>query len=169
MSDDDGASALAPVLDDDTQRLLATVLGRAKADGVSLATAESCTGGMLASLLTDVKGMSGLFERGYVVYSDPAKCQLLGIEPDVLELHGAVSGEIAVAMAEGALEHSEADIAVSTTGYADDGPRPGLVHFGCARRGRGTLHRVEEFGAIGRDGVRLSCVRVVLEMLDSML
>ncbi len=124
---------------------------------------------MLASLLTDVKGASGVFERGFVVYSDPAKCELLGLRQSDIDRCGAVSEEVAIAMAEGALQRSRADLAVATTGWADDGPEPGLVHFALAADGRPTRHRVERFGAIGRGPVRVGSMRVALEMMDAVL
>jgi nicotinamide-nucleotide amidase len=163
------AESFSPILPDDVEDLLRSVLERAAARDLSLATAESCTGGMLASLLTDVKGASGVFERGFVVYSDPAKCELLGLVQTDIDRCGAVSEEVAVAMAEGALHRSRADVAVSTTGYADDGPEPGLVHFGCAVADGPTAHRAERFGAIGRGPVRIESMRVALEMLDEVV
>ena len=159
----------SPVLPDDVEDLVRAVLERVAAAELSLATAESCTGGMLASILTDVQDLSGVFERGFVVYSDPAKCELLGLAQADIDRCGAVSEEVAVAMAEGALANSKADIAVSTTGYADDGPEPGLVHLACARRGGLTTHREERFGAIGRGPVRIASMRVALQMIDEVL
>ena len=159
----------SPLLPDDVEDLVRAVLERVAAAELSLATAESCTGGMLASVLTDVQDLSGVFERGFVVYSDPAKCELLGLAQADIDRCGAVSEEVAIAMAEGALAHSLADIAVSTTGYADDGPEPGLVHFGCARRDGPTIHREERFGTIGRGPVRIASMRVAVQMIDSVL
>lgn len=159
----------SPVLPDDVEGLVRAVLERVGDRELSLATAESCTGGMLASVLTDVQDLSGVFERGFVVYSEPAKCELLGLAQADIDRCGVVSEEIARAMAEGALANSLADIAVSTTGYADDGPEPGLVHFGCARKGGSTTHREERFGAIGRGPVRIECIRVALQMIDEAL
>lgn len=166
----DGATeSYSPLLPDDVEDLVRAVLERVAAAELSLTTAESCTGGMLASVLTDVQDLSGVFERGFVVYSDPAKCELLGLAQAEIDRCGAVSEEVAVAMAEGALGNSLADIAVSTTGYADDGPEPGLVHFACARRDGPTIHREERFGAIGRGPVRIESMRVALQMIDSVL
>lgn len=139
-----------------------------------LVTAESCTGGLLAALLTDVPGLSHIFECGVVAYSDEAKSDLLGIERDKIESCGAVSKEIALAMAEGALLRSEAAIAISITGFAgppgdgEDGEE-GLVHFACARRDGETGHREERFGAIGRDGVRVAALEIALEMVEQAL
>jgi len=139
-----------------------------------LATAESCTGGLLAALLTDVPGCSHIFERGFVVYSKQAKCDLLGIERNRVESCGAVSEEIAVAMAKGAIARSHADIALSITGYAgppgekEDGEE-GLVHFACARKNGKITHREEHFGEVGRQGVRLASLEVALEMIEEAL
>lgn len=134
------------------------VLSAAKAAGLMVATAESCTGGMVAAALTDVAGSSAVVERGFVTYSNTAKQQMLGVQPDTLEAHGAVSEEVAREMAEGALDHSEADVAVSITGIAGpggSGHKPeGRVCFGLARVGRVTQVETVEFGALGRAEVR---------------
>lgn len=159
---------LYPVLPDEVDRAARDLLEAACARKLSLATAESCTGGMLASLLTDVEGVSSTFERGFVTYSIEAKCELLGLARDFVEQCGAVSQEVAVAMAEGALAASHADIALSITGFAGPGgpdDEPGLVHFACARAGRETAHREKHFGDIGRGPTRIECMRVALEML----
>lgn len=166
------AETLSPVLPDDIDAAARRVLKKACDAELSLTAAESCTGGMLASLLTDVEGVSSAFERGFVVYSVDAKCELLHIARDTVEQCGAVSEEVAVAMAEGALQASHADIALSITGFAGPGKpgdEPGLVHFACARQGRETAHREEHFGDIGRGGVRIACMRVALEMIEAML
>ena len=159
---------LSPVLPDEVDRAARHVLEAACAKKLSLATAESCTGGMLASLLTDVEGVSSTFERGFVTYSIEAKCELLGLAREFVEQCGAVSREVAVAMAEGALAGSHADVALSITGFAGPaGPEdePGLVHFACARKGRETAHREKHFGDIGRGPIRIECMAVALEML----
>ena len=147
------------------------VLERACELGCTLATAESCTGGMVASLLTDVVGCSHAFERGYVAYTDGSKTDMLGVSPALLDRHGAVSRPVAIAMAEGALARSGAHFAFAVTGFA--GPagdaEEGLVHFACARRGGDTLHREAHYGPIGRGGVRLACLRVAIEMFDEVL
>ena len=157
------------MLPDDVERLARRVLEQASEAQLSLATAESCTGGMIASLLTDVPDLSGCFERGFVVYSEQSKCELLGVSQLVIDRFGVVSEEVARSMADGALARSDADLAVSTTGYADDGPEPGLVHFAAARRDGPTIHRVERFGAIGRGPVRIASMRVALSLLDELL
>lgn len=147
------------------------LLKRACDADLMLATAESCTGGLLASLLTDVQGCSHAFERGFVTYTEEAKQEMLGVPANMLEKHGAVSESVARAMAEGAIEHSGADIAVSITGFA--GPteegEEGLVHFACARRGRDTIHREAHYGAIGRGGVRIESLKAAAEMIEEMM
>jgi len=135
-----------------------------------LATAESCTGGMVAAALTDIAGSSSVFERGFVTYSNAAKAECLGVPMALIEAHGAVSEAVARAMAEGALAHSRADLAVSVTGVAGPGggtasKSEGLVHFACARRGGVPTHARLEFGPLGRDRVRKASVKQVLEML----
>lgn len=163
---------LAQTLEAPIDTLVQQVLGEACDRGLTLATAESCTGGLLASVLTDVKGMSHAFERGFVTYTDEAKSELLGVPAEVIERHGAVSEPVARAMAEGALEHSRADIAVSVTGYAD-GAAPegqaGLVFLAAARRGRPTQINKKEFGELGRERVREHAVAVGLELFRSQI
>jgi nicotinamide-nucleotide amidase len=138
--------------------------------GLTFASAESCTGGLLASLVTAVPGASDMFDRGFVTYSNEAKVECLGVSRELLERFGAVSAEVAAAMAEGVLAHSRADIALSVTGIAGPGggspAKPvGLVEFGIARRG-GRVATVERrFGDIGRDGVRAASLDVALELL----
>ncbi|MBM9594278.1 CinA family protein [Rhodobacteraceae bacterium MCCB 386] len=154
------------------QERILRVLERACDEGILLATAESCTGGLLASLLTDVDGCSHAFDRGFVVYTDEAKRQMLGVPADMLERHSAVSKPVAIAMAEGAIASSSAEIAVSITGFAGpggEGAEEGLVHFGCARRGRETVHREERFGALGRGGVRLRCIETGVTLYEEMM
>src|SRR5580698_9159128 len=150
----------------------AELVDRYKAAGLMAATAESCTGGLIAALLTEIPGSSSVLERGFVVYSNAAKQELLGVPSDTLARHGAVSSETAVAMAEGALRASRAEVAVSVTGIAgpDGGTaaKPvGLVHFACARRGKPTVAREERFGDIGREEVRLASVGVALDLLEA--
>jgi nicotinamide-nucleotide amidase len=137
------------------------------------ATAESCTGGMIAAALTDPPGASHVFDRGFVTYSNAAKIELLGVEPELFDIHGAVSEAVARAMAEGALHRSAAHVAVSVTGVAGPGGTPrkpeGLVHFACASRWAETAHVRREFGPIGRDAVRDASVDVALGMLREAL
>lgn len=150
----------------------ADLIARYRAAELMAATAESCTGGLIAALLTEIPGSSDVLERGFVVYSNAAKQDLLGVPAETLARYGAVSGETARAMAEGALRASRAEVAVSVTGIAgpDGGTaaKPvGLVHFACAKLGALTVVREERFGDIGRDAVRLASVRVGLELLDA--
>jgi nicotinamide-nucleotide amidase len=160
---------LSPVLPNETEEAARRLLRKASERGLLLATAESCTGGMLASLLTDVQGVAHAFERGFVTYTNEAKNEMLGVPMDLIEEKDAVSREVAIAMAEGALERSRAHIALSITGFADSGDEPGLVHFGCARAGRATAHREEHFGPGGRGATRVKCMKVAVEMMTEML
>jgi len=128
-----------------------------------LVTAESCTGGMIAGTLTEIAGSSDVVDRGFVTYSNEAKQDMLGIPPALIREHGAVSEPVAVAMAEGALRNSRADIAVSVTGVAGPGggteTKPvGLVHIACARRGRDTVHQRHLFADRGRGWIRQETV-----------
>jgi nicotinamide-nucleotide amidase len=148
------------------------LLDRCRAAGLKLATAESCTGGLVAGLLTEIPGSSAVVERGFVTYSNAAKQECLGVPEATIRAHGAVSEETARAMAEGALRASHADVAVSITGIAGpDGGTPekpvGLVWFACARRGGATFARSNRFGDIGRGPVRLASVAVALGLLES--
>lgn len=160
---------LSPVLPNDVEEATRVFLAKASERELTLATAESCTGGMLASLLTDVQDVAHTFDRGFVTYSEEAKTEMLGIPMELIESEGAVSKAVAIAMAEAALERSRANMALSITGFADKGEEPGLVHFACARAGRKTTHREEHFGGIGRGGTRIACMRVAIEMMTDML
>ncbi|MPQ93930.1 CinA family protein [Thioclava sp. JE_KL1] len=134
------------------------VLDACKARGLMVATAESCTGGMVAAALTDIPGSSAVVERGFVTYTNDAKREMLGVSAESLDAHGAVSEPVAREMAEGALSHSHAQIAVAITGIAGPGGsefKPeGRVCFGLAREGAETQVETVEFGALGRDKVR---------------
>ncbi|MCR9147194.1 MAG: CinA family protein [Rhodobacteraceae bacterium] len=134
------------------------ILDAAKARGVMIATAESCTGGMVSAALTDIAGSSAMFERGFVTYTNRAKTEMLGVSPDTLTAHGAVSEQVARDMAEGALARSGAALAVSITGIAGPGGsehKPeGRVCFGLARVGCPTSTETQDFGAPGREHVR---------------
>ncbi|MEX0328652.1 MAG: CinA family protein [Ruegeria sp.] len=145
------------------------LLDRAKAQGVMIATAESCTGGMVAAALTDIPGSSAVVERGFVTYTNAAKQEMLGVRSDTLAAHGAVSEEVAQEMAEGALGHSQAQLAVSVTGIAGPGGseyKPeGRVCFGLAAKGQPTQTETVEFGALGRDNVRKAARDHALQML----
>lgn len=162
------AEELSTAIPDRLERKLHALLDRAVELDVTLATAESCTGGLVASLLTDVEGAGRAFERGFVVYSVAAKCELLGLAREQIEDCGAVSKPVALAMAEGAIANSNADAAVAITGFAGPGgpdDEPGLVHLACRRRGGGIAHREEHFGDIGRGPVRLAAAEVAIDML----
>ena len=159
---------LSPTLPQDVEQLVTVVLAAACDRELKLVTAESCTGGLLASLLTDVDGSAHAFERGFVTYTEEAKTELLGVPTDMLARHTAVSAPVAEAMAKGALDGSRGHIALSITGYAGrggEGQEPGLVFFGIARAGRPVRVEERHFGDVGRGEVRLACLRQALEML----
>ena len=145
----------------------------ARAKGVMIATAESCTGGLLSGAITDVPGSSDVFDRGFVTYSNAAKHDMLGVDPQLIATHGAVSEEVAMGMAEGALRRSNADVAVSVTGIAGPGGsefKPeGRVCFGLAATGKSTLAETVDFGAKGRDAVRARSVAHALSLLGDSL
>jgi len=160
--------ALPDHLDEQAERLMYRLCDRE----LTVATAESCTGGMLAALLTDIEGAGRGFERGFVTYTKQSKSELLGIEPNLLDQNEAVSEVVARAMAEGALKRSQADVAIGVTGFAGPaGPHneEGLVHFALARRNGRTLHREMHFGSVGRGTVRVNSLKVMLEMLEQAL
>lgn len=144
-------------------------LAKLKAAGMMAAAAESCTGGLVAGALTDVPGSSAVFERGFVTYSNEAKIQLLGVNPELIAEHGAVSEAVARAMAEGALAAAPVDVAVAVTGVAGPGGTPakpeGLVHFAMARKGLRTRALYREFGPRGRLAVRWASVELALDLL----
>ncbi|WP_170595324.1 CinA family protein [Ruegeria arenilitoris] len=150
---------------------VAELLDRAKALNVMIATAESCTGGMVAAALTDIPGSSAVVDRGFVTYTNAAKQGMLGVRAETLAAHGAVSEEVAREMAEGALAHSQAQLAVSITGIAGPGGsefKPeGRVCFGLAVKGRPTLTETVEFGAAGRANVRRAARDHALKLLEN--
>jgi len=155
-------------------KLAETLLAEARAKRIKIATAESCTGGLVAAALTEIPGSSDVFDRGFIPYSNEAKIEDLGVVVDTLDKFGAVSAATAVAMAEGALANSKAQIAIAVTGVA--GPsggtekKPiGLVHFAAARRGGATDTEVRRFGDIGRHQIRIASVEVALTMLRGLL
>jgi nicotinamide-nucleotide amidase len=154
---------------DDVQDLAAAVIAAAAVRGWTVATAESCTGGLVVGALTGVAGSSAVVDRGFVTYSNAAKSALLGVEPALIALQGAVSEAVARAMATGARERAGTDLAVAITGVAGPGggtaDKPvGRVHFACASPS-GVEHEVRSFGEIGREAVRLASVRLALTML----
>ena len=150
------------------------VLNAARVNGLRIATAESCTGGLIAGLLTEIPGSSDVVERGFVTYSNEAKADILGIPLSLIQENGAVSSIVARAMAEGAVKHSLAQLAVAVTGIAGPGggstEKPvGLVHMAAAREGHKTLHEEHRFGDIGRTEVRLKTVEAALRLLQRLL
>ena len=160
--------ALPDHLDKQAERLMHRLCDRQ----LTIATAESCTGGMLAALLTDIEGAGHGFDRGFVTYTEESKTDLLGIAPDVLDKNEAVSEAVARAMAEGALKRSQAAMALGVTGFAGPagpGHEEGLVHIALARRGGRTVHREEHFGAKGRGAIRVESLKVMLDLLEQCL
>lgn len=151
--------------------LAEAVLHEARRRGLMIATAESCTGGLVAAALTEIPGSSDVFERGFVTYSNAAKQGMLEVRDTSLAQFGAVSEEVAREMAEGALRQSRAGIAVSITGIAGPGSsehKPeGRVCFGLARSGQGTLTETHDFGAIGRANVRRAATEYALRLLHN--
>lgn len=149
------------------------LLDRAKAQSVMIATAESCTGGMVSAALTDIPGSSAVVDRGFVTYTNQAKQDMLGVRAETLNAHGAVSEEVAREMAEGALRNSQAQLAVSITGIAGPGGsefKPeGRVCFGLAAEGQPTHVETVEFGAPGRDAVRRAARDHALALLYTAL
>ncbi len=148
------------------------LLALCRARGLKIATAESCTGGLVAAALTEIPGSSDVVERGFVTYSNEAKHEMLGVPLATLKKYGAVSRQTAEAMARGALKHSDADLAVSVTGIAGPGGatpgKPvGLVHFAAARGAR-VIHRGKKFGDVGRRKVRAKSVVEALAMLAAL-
>jgi len=149
------------------------VLDICRARGLRVATAESCTGGLVAGALTEIAGSSDVVDRGFVTYSNAAKEAMLGVPAATLKRYGAVSRETAAAMAKGALKHSLADIAVSITGIAGPGggskEKPvGLVYFAAARRGGKRVVQRQLYGKIGRSRVRALSVAQALAMLEAL-
>ena len=149
-----------------SERLLADMRKR----GLKIATAESCTGGLIAGVLTEIPGSSDVVDRGFVTYSNEAKNAMLGVPADTIQAVGAVSREVAIAMAQGAIANSLADVSVAVTGVAGPGggtaTKPvGLVHIAAARKGGETIHRECRFGALSRGEIRLRTVATALEML----
>jgi nicotinamide-nucleotide amidase len=157
--------------EDDLHEAAQHLLDTCRARGLKVATAESCTGGLVAATLIDIPGSSDVFDRGFVSYSNPAKETMLGVPRALLQRYGAVSREAAEAMAAGALGNSPADLVVAVTGIAGPGggseEKPvGLVHFAAATRDGRMIHREKRFGDIGRCEVRLASVTEALEMLQ---
>lgn len=153
-----------------TSAIAMRVLEAAKAEGLMLATVESCTGGMIAAALTDIAGSSAAFERGFITYSNQSKSELVGVSEALIGQYGAVSAEVAKAMAEGALSHAPVDLAVSVTGIAgpDGGSaeKPvGLVYMAAARKGRETQTERHVFSPADRATVRELATMSALALL----
>jgi len=154
--------------------LARVVLADARAAKLRIATAESCTGGLIAACLTEIPGSSDVLDRGFVVYSNRAKQDLLGVPGDLIADMGAVSEAVARAMAEGAVENSNAHLAVAVTGVAGPGGgtplKPvGLVHVAAAREGRSILHEAHRLGDIGRGEIRLKASEAALALLHRLI
>lgn len=162
------------MLPEDLMTAARTLLAEFERRGLTLATAESCTGGLAAAALTAVAGSSAVVERGFVTYSNEAKAEVLGVDFGLISEHGAVSEPVARAMADGALAHSRADVALAITGIA--GPsgatatKPvGLVHFGLVTAGRTAHHLERRYGDLGRAEVRRRAVEDALGLLETAL
>lgn len=152
-------------------RLAEVTLMQAREQKLRLATAESCTGGLIAGLLTEIPGSSDVFDRGFVVYSNRAKQDMLNVPGDLIADMGAVSEAVARMMAEGAVENSNAHMAVAVTGVAGPGGgtplKPvGLVHIAACRERRTILHEAHRFGDIGRSEIRMKTVEAALMLLE---
>ena len=149
------------------------VLDRARAKNIRIVTAESCTGGLIAGLLTEIPGSSDVVERGFVTYSNEAKEESLGVPSALLRKYGAVSDQVACAMADGALRHARAQLAIAVTGIAGPGggskQKPvGLVYFAAASRDGRRIARKRLYGKIGRRRVRLRSVAEALALLQQL-
>jgi len=159
----------APLLDE-----ACLLLDALRARGAKLATAESCTGGLLCGVLTEIAGSSDVFDCGFVTYSNAAKQRQLGVPGEMLAANGAISDVVARAMAAGALAQSAADVALSVTGLTGPGggsaAKPvGLVYLGLARIGQPTIHWERRFGNVGRTAVRLQSIEAALALLRQAL
>ena len=155
-------------------RAASDLLERCRRRRLTLATAESCTGGLIIACLTEIAGSSDVVDRGFITYSNAAKMEMLGVAEETLERLGAVSEEVARAMAEGALNRTGVDLTVAVTGIAGPGggsaEKPvGLVHLACARRGAVTVHERQLFGDIGRGPIRDKTVAAALAMVAARL
>lgn len=151
----------------------ARLIGTLRARHQKVATAESCTGGLVAGAITSIAGSSDVFDKGFITYANSAKVDMIGVDAALIERHGAVSAEVASAMAEGALRNASADLAVGVTGIAGPGggsvEKPvGLVYIASARRRAETRVQRHAFGDIGRDGIRMASVRKALALLEEM-
>jgi nicotinamide-nucleotide amidase len=152
-------------------REAAALLDRLRSQNLKLVTAESCTGGLVAALLTEIPGSSDVLERGFVTYSNAAKAELLGVPGTLLDANGAVSAPVARAMVEGALANSRAEVAVAVTGVAGPaggsaGKPVGLVHIAAMRKGAEVVHQECRFGDIGRGPIRMASVEAALQLVS---
>ena len=147
------------------------LIDEARERSLRIVTAESCTGGLVAGAICSISGSSDVFERGFVTYSNAAKTEQIGVPEALIVQHGAVSEAVARAMAQGALAHSYADVAVAVTGVAGPGggsaAKPvGLVHIAAARKGGDVWHQECRFGEIGRGPIRIASVEVALQLIS---
>jgi nicotinamide-nucleotide amidase len=161
------------MIDEPLRRAAKRVLDLCRVRGLRVATAESCTGGLVVTALTEIAGSSDVVDCGFVTYSNEAKQKMLGVRAATLTRYGAVSSETAAAMAKGALKNSQADLAVSITGIAGPGggskQKPvGLVYFAAASREGRRLAKQRRFGKIGRTRVRLRSVAQALALLEQL-
>jgi nicotinamide-nucleotide amidase len=159
---------------DRLRNLAMLVLDDAERARLKIVTAESCTGGLVAALLTEIAGSSAVFERGFVTYSNKAKEEMLGVPGDVLADFGAVSEPVARMMAEGAMANSRANISVAITGVAGPGGgtrmKPvGTVHIACARENRAIIHEMLQLGDIGREGIRIAAAESALNLIQAQM
>lgn len=155
---------------DRLRNLCLLTMDEARERRVKIASAESCTGGLIAALFTEFSGSSDVFERGFVTYSNRSKEEVLGVPGDLIADYGAVSEAVARLMAEGALNSSRANLAVAVTGIAGPGGgtpmKPvGTVHIACARENKAVLHEACYFGDIGRHEVRMATIEAALNMI----
>ena len=162
------------LFDIELQKRAAAVLQQSRVAHLLIATAESCTGGLICALLTEIPGSSDVVDRGFVTYSNFAKMDMLGVAASTLDTVGAVSRETAIAMAAGAVAHSRAGIAIAVTGVAGPGggsvDKPvGLVHLAVHRKDGAFWHREQRYGDLGRASIRLATVETAIEMLEEAL
>ena len=151
-----------------------TLLDALSSRGLKFAAAESCTGGLILALLTEIPGSSDVVECGFVTYSNEAKTQMIGVDARLIAVHGAVSREVVLAMATGAIAHSLADVSVAVTGVAgpgggSDAKLVGLVHVAAARKGASPIHLECRFGDVGRAEIRLRSVEAALRLVHRVL
>lgn len=159
---------------DEIIKLVTETLQLAKSNGHHISTAESCTGGLIIAALTDIAGSSDVVDRGFITYTNNAKNEMLDVSNKILKKHGAVSSQVAIAMVQGAIKHSNSTIAVSVTGIAGPGGgsehKPvGLVHMAAMKQGSDPIHEEYKFGNIGRNQIRESTIIAALELLKRII